>query len=88
MVIFSGNEQLYTEAEKFASILDSTKQNRLAELKTGLVTSSDISSSELDMACELAAAKVAVYKLQERIELVYLTAQRRHANIQQMSSKS
>jgi hypothetical protein len=28
-----------------------------------------------------------VHKLQEQIELVYLTAQRRHANIQQISSK-
>ena len=51
----------------------------------GPVTSSDISISELDIACELAAAKAAVYKLQEQIELVY---QRRHANIQQTSTVS
>ena len=69
-----------------ASVLNSTKKDRLAELKQGIETS-DLSSVELDIACESAAAKAAVYKLQERIELVYLTAQRRHANIQQTSSK-
>lgn len=53
-----------------------------------MTSSSDLSSMELDRACESAAVKAAVHKLQEQIELVYLTAQRRHANIQQISSKS
>ena len=80
----SGNEQLYSEAEKVALFLDSTKTH---QLRRGIVTSSsNLSSMELDRECESAAVKAAVHKLQERMELVYLTAQRRHAN-QQISSK-
>ena len=58
-----------------------------------MISSDDLSSMELDRTCEsaavkVAAVKVAVQRLQEQIELVYLTAQRRHANIQRMSSKT
>lgn len=85
----SGNEQLYSEAQKIALFLESTKTHHLEELRRGIVISSDdLSSMELDRACESAAVKVAVQRLQEQIEMVYLTAQRRHANIQQMSSKT
>ena len=88
IIFASGNEQLYSEAEKVALFLDSTKKHHLEELRRGIVTSSsDLSSMELDRACESAAVKAAVHKLQQRIELVDLTAQRRHANIQQISSK-
>ena len=87
--LYSGNEQLYSEAKKVALFLDSTKKRHLEELRRGIVTSSShFSSMELDRACESAAVKAAVHKLQEQIELVYLTAQRRHANIQKISSKS
>ena len=86
--ILSGNEQLYADAERLTSVLNSAKQQRLEELRQGIVKSSNLSpdSVELDMVCESAAVNAAVYKLQERIELVYLTAQRRHANIQRTSS--
>ena len=87
--MISGNEQLYSEAKKISLFLESTKIHHLEELRRGIVISSDdLSSMELDRTCESAAVKVAVQRLQEQIELVYLTAQRRHANIQRMSSKT
>ena len=42
------------------SVLNSTKKDRLAELKQGIKTSSDLLSMELDAACESAAVKAAV----------------------------
>lgn len=69
-------------------MLNSAKQQNLEELRQGIVKSSNLSpdSVELDMVCESAAVNASVYNLQEWIELVYLTAQRRYANIQRTSS--
>ena len=75
------------EAEKLAPLLrNSDHQRQMSELKTKIVQSNAISPEQVDTECEKAAAKAATCKLTERMELVYLTAQRRHANIQKLSS--
>ena len=58
----------------------------MSELKSTIVQSNAISPDQVDTECELAAARAATCKFKERIELGYLTAQRRHANIQKLSS--
>ena len=82
-----GNEQLVVEAEKLSPLLcNSDHQRRMSELKSMIVQSNAISLDQVDTECEKAAARAATCKLKERMELVYLTAQRRHANIQKLSS--
>ena len=80
------NEQLYTEAGKLGMVLNSSKKQRLAELRQE-VTACGVSDAELEDACKSAAAYAAIEKLQEQMEILYLTTQRRHANIQQTSSR-
>lgn len=75
------------EAEKLSPLLcNSDHQRRMSELKSMIVQSNDISLDQVDIECEKAAARAATCKLKERMELIYLTAQRRHANIQKLSS--
>ena len=81
------NEQLYTEAGKLGMVLNSCKKQRLAELRQEIVTTCGVSDAELEDVCKSAAAYAAIEKLQEQMEILYLTTQRRHANIQQTSSR-
>ena len=81
------NEQLYTEAWKLGMVLNSSKKQRLAELRQEIVTACGVSDAELEDACRSAAAYAAIEKVQEEMEILYLTTQRRHANTQQTSSR-
>ncbi len=83
---YTGSEQLFAEVEKFGLINSENKEQEMSHIKRMLEEMCGISSEEVDQECELAAARATANKLQERIELVYLTAQRRHTNIQKLSS--
>ena len=87
MYLHEGNEHLFAEVEKFGQSFNSEDQEQeMSRLKSLIQEKCGISSEEVDRECELAAARATTSKLQEEIELVYLTAQRRHTNIQKLSS--
>ena len=87
MYLHKGNEHLFAEVEKFGLSLNSEDQEQeMSRLKSLIQEKCGISSEEVDQECELAAARATTNILQEKIELVYLTDQRRHTNIQKLSS--